>query len=324
MFFRITTLSITAFSFACLQAETLQTPPSPFVPIYGGTIYEPSPLNQEPGEALIQPFYQFVWSYGEYDNRWSRGSGVEYLQGQTSILSNIGITKYIELEIQLRTQSTFYESKTSSHFGDTTVGLGFQFLWQSENINHPNIRVELQETFPTGRYDHLNAHFKGNDASGTGSYTSTLLFELTKVLYGIKDHPVFINTSIGLDYSTPVEIQGTSAYGPISRTRGKIGHRYQINFGITAEYSITRHWVFGIDLEYEYRCPTSFTSHLDDLNETLDPLISSQATNLIFIAPCLEYNFSERCGLIIGGAFTVIGQNIDAQAMGNISFYLLY
>ncbi len=304
-----------------LKPHTIENETScDFTPWFAGTMLEPSSTNQDPGDVNFQPYFFYSTSYGEYQNNWSLKSISNFSQTISNILLQIGITKHVQLETIIQTQSTFFKGKTSSHFSDYQLGLGIQLLWDKKGEFQPNLRLVLAETFPTGTFENLDPHFLGNDATGKGSYTSSATLDVSKILYFIPCHPLYFNANIELSYSTPVSIRGVSAYGSDPLTKGKLGPIWGCSLTISSELSITQNWVFGFDLRYLQ----SFSTHFTNFTNLPTPKVATNNTSRLSFTPCIEYNFKQNLGLIFGGSFSFAGKNIDAIAEGIVSLTYVF
>lgn len=282
-----------------------------YTPWFAGTLLEFSSTNQDPGSVNLQPYFFNTLYYGDYDNNWSMSSMKNYYQLIESIYGEIGITKRFQIEFNIQTQSTFFDNKVSSHFGDLSLKAGLQFLWDEKGKAQPNLRLIIAETFPTGSYQMLDPYFSGRDASGQGAYSTLITLLASKILYTIPCHAIYTNASLSFGYVSPVKIKGVSTYGGDSLTRGKLDQRFFWQADFSFEYSLTQNWVFACDFIFSNLLKTTFHGEENSLDR-MQNSVSTLSTNLFTITPAIEYNFNADLGLIIGSTFSVIGQNTNA------------
>lgn len=288
----------------------------PYTPWFAGTLLEPSSTNQDPGHANIQPFVFYIYNYGEYQNNWSVENIKGFSQTIENVISQVGITKHFQVLLTLQGQSTFFNGKTSSHFSDLSFGAAFQLLWEKKNQSTPNIRLIFQETFPTGTYEFLDPHFLSNDATGKGAYTSTATVVASKLVYPSLCHPIYFNSSINISYSTPTKVRGYNVYGGGEGTNGKVGPRWSFSGDLSLEYSITQNFVFALDIIGQHLLPMSFSGQKGIDVHGIENELTTSSTTLLTLTPAIEYNFSNKLGLVIGGTFSIAGRNINATAQG--------
>ncbi|HVY80980.1 MAG TPA: hypothetical protein VG994_08375 [Steroidobacteraceae bacterium] len=81
------------------------------------------------------------------------------------------------------------------------------------------------------------------------------------------------------------------------------------------EYSVTRHWVLALDLQYEHDGHTTLDGFAPPPGRAGAPARIQQdfgSSEVFTLAPAVEYNFNARIGLIVGTLFTVAGRNASA------------
>ncbi len=98
-------------------------------------------------------------------------------------------------------------------------------------------------------------------------------------------------------------MHGLNVYGGNTSTRGTAypGNNFSVNVGL--EYSLSQPWTLALDLLYIYQAKNRFSGH-DGGTPMTSPSSASYS-----LAPAIEYNFSDKIGLIGGSWFTVAGRN---------------
>jgi len=178
-----------------------------------------------------------------------------------------------------------------------------------EGPYRPALLFGVKETFPSGRYQKLNPKKGGTDATGAGSYNTTLSFNISKVLWWVSLHPM--NFRVSLNYSLPalVGVKGYNAYGGGTGTDGRVhpGNSFQGDFGY--EYSFTQKWVAALDIVYVYNGKTTFSGKTGFSAPGVPAAVGGPFNDQLSLAPALEYNPNENLSILVGTWFSVWGRN---------------
>lgn len=274
-----------------------------YTPLYAGTQLAFYPTNAAPGHLAVQPYLFYIHRNGAYTHHWSEKTFKATDSLSCLLALETGITDWLDISLYLNSAYKHYGNQNSFVLGDTGVFLGFQALHDQKHTWIPDLRIILGETFPTGKYDHLNPDKGGSDIFGTGSYTTTLILVLAKTFYTVLKHPYNINLNIYYIQPSHVSTHHASLYGTSS---GKAFPRSGFITNLALEYSLTRNWALGIDIRYVHQNKTTFKAN----NHSRQPgLPSSEQFSL---APCLEYCWSENFSTSLGPWFTIAGRNSGA------------
>lgn len=230
-----------------------------------------------------------------------------------SLLSNPvfthGLTDWLDVQWTIPYVYNSTQSVHSSRLTDVTFALGFQLIEQKKNPKLPDLRILIQETFPTGRYEHLNPVLLGADATGLGSYQTRMGLDF-QFLREINTH--FLRTRLIVSYmhSSPVTVHGLSSYGGTLETQGRISVGHEYDADLAFEYTLTQNWVAVFEGTLSNGNGSRFDGNLTIAN------ISGPQASIGFgnfyetaLAPALEYNFNENIGLIGGVWFPLSGKN---------------
>lgn len=90
------------------------------------------------------------------------------------------------------------------------------------------------------------------------------------------------------------------------------------------EYSITLNWVAAIDLNYIHINKSTFRGKLGTIAPGVPAMVGFKASEQFSLAPALEYNWSEKIGVIAGVWFTVLGRNQFDFTSGVAAFNWYY
>src|SRR5207249_1786766 len=86
------------------------------------------------------------------------------------------------------------EHESAQEWGDTTGTFGFQLAKQDKC--RASLRLTVGESFPTGKYQHLSPHKHGIDATGSGAFETIVGFNVSKIVFWQKLHPMNLRSSI--------------------------------------------------------------------------------------------------------------------------------
>jgi hypothetical protein len=272
-------------------------------PYFAGTLLSGIPVNVAPSHWLIEPYFYAIQQTGVYNSHWNLSDRPQFFTIQMPWEFETGITHWLDIAFY----PTFYDTPSSWLYGDTKLAFGFQILREEKNTSLPNLRFILQESFPTGKYDHLSPHQHLADASGTGAYSTWLSSVLQKTF------SVFtLNLTIDYIVFSSVTVKGYSVYGGPAHATLRPGHQLLTNIGI--EYSLTQRWILGLDIHYQHQNSSSHPT----------PSVGQPSLEQLSLAPCLEYNPSPHFSIEAGSWFTLAGRNSAAFITGAVTAYWFF
>jgi hypothetical protein len=221
-----------------------------------------------------------------------------------------GFTDWLDVQLTL---PYVFNSTRGVHYNrlaDVAIALGVQLLEQKSSPKRIDMRILLQETFPTGRYDRLNPSALGTDSTGLGSYQTQIGLNFQYLLELYNAHYLRARLIISRLYSSPVQIYGLSSYGGTSSTVGQINPGSENGVDLAFEYTLTQNWVAVMEGSMSNGRATRFNGILN-IGNIGGPTasIGSGQYNEKALAPALEYNFNSNIGLIGGVWFPVSGKN---------------
>lgn len=214
--------------------------------------------------------------------------------------------------------------RSYEHVGDTSIMLGYQALTQTPNNATPDLRITLQEIFPSGVYDQLAPLNNGTDITGAGSYQTALGLNFQYLTAFDDIH--YLNSHVSFTYShaATVLLNGLSAYGGTELTNGLIAPGDSIGIDLAGEFTLTQHWAAVLEGNFIYQQASRFRGVADEETTRTPRLIINNPRlssltggsvigkgNLdqITLAPGIEYNFSANYGVVAGAWFTIAGKN---------------
>ena len=265
------------------------------LPWMTGPLLAPNAKTIAPGHINFEP-YLFYTLYPE-----------QYRNFETTPYLTTGLTSFMDIETSIPYDISWDKGQHGNDIGDYSLGIGLQVL---REVNHswiPNLRLVIQEIFPTGKFDRLNPKKLGTDQTGLGSYQSLISFNFSK-LTPLKDGR-YLHTSFALAgvYTSTVKVNGFNVFGGNETTRGKVhpGNSYSIDLAF--EYIVTEHWVPVFEALYTNSGPSNFSGSPGFTPGGSFNSVGSGGGKQTSLAPAIEYNFNANLGIIAGVWFSVTG-----------------
>jgi hypothetical protein len=290
-------------------------------PLYVGTTLEILSTNIDPGDLFIQPYLFLIDRYGRYGSDGKEHSHRHVYGAQELLILETGITSWLDITLGLSSTYNWSGNQSAFLFGDTYVELGFQLLRDKKGTSIPDLRVLLDGTFPSGKYDQFSPDKVWVSGSGLGTYQVGVIIVAQKIFYVFPMHPFNFSVNLYFVDQTNTPVRGLNVYGGTEATKGAVKPGFQFIGNLGFEYSLTRNWALGLDVHYEHTNQGSFSGegwNFMSEGHSRQSLSSSERWSL---APCLEYSVSEHFGLEGGLWFSVAGKNSEAF-MGYIAdFY---
>ena len=253
------------------------------------------------------------------DRSESSGSLTEFFYGATDALTLGLIARFG----RVRMSDDTHVSRIG--LGDCTVQGQYELARQS--VNAPaTISLVLAETLPTARFDRLSD--RPADGLGTGSHTTTLALYSQRLIVMPSERPLRSRLNVSYSFSSRVQIQDVSIYGTADGFRGEAKPGPVIEFDWAAEYSVSRHWVTAMDIDYLHGASTPISgikarvSFAGESSAIAENRLGSTTT--LSLAPAIEYNLSGDLGIIAGIVIPIRGRNASSALTPtlalNISF----
>lgn len=167
----------------------------------------------------------------------------------------------------------------------------------------PTVAVVLQEVLPTGKHDHLDDQEAGR---GSGSFATEIGVNVQHYFLVGNDRLLRARFNVLKSFPHGTDVAGRSVYGtePGFRGHAKPGSRTTLIGAV--EYSLTREWVLAFDVIWEGTRKTKVKGR-----DSGGPLVKQTiaASRYIGFAPAVEYNLSDRTGILLGVWFIPKGHN---------------
>jgi hypothetical protein len=190
---------------------------------------------------------------------------------------------------------------------------------------YPSIGIQFTETFPTGRFEHLDPAKRKMDVGGAGTFATNATLLFSKIYHVHGDHG-YLNARCSVSYTVgaSVKVEEFNSYGGGFGTKGRVhpGHSLQGLIGL--EYALTLNWVAAIDFDYLHINKSTFKGNPGMLTPATPATVGFPSSEQFSLSPALEYNWSEKLGLIAGVWFSVLGRNQFDFTSGVIAFNWYY
>lgn len=284
-------------------------------PWFTGSLLSFFPENVPPGQLIVQPTFFISRRYNIYDHHSSTTHKLNSHVNTLLLLLETGITKKIDLSLELIGLYAHTDAGDAFHFGDMHVRFGFQIATDKKGTWIPDVRVLLGEGFPTGVYQNLKPELQLADVSGLGTYETSFILIVRKIFYTWPKHPYNWTINLGAIHTGKAKVHGVSIFGGTPQTKGTVGASERAFVNLDFEYKFNQQWGCGMDFNFIYQNSRSFHS------ESLDPFTDPPSSYIFSLAPMLEYNFSKDFGMSGGVWFSVKGRNDFAFYSGVFSIF---
>lgn len=193
---------------------------------------------------------------------------------------------------------------SSSHVaaGDVSVQAQWRLTQFDPDSGVPTMSINVQESIPTGRFDHLSDH--PSDGFGSGARTTTLGWYAQTYFWMPNGRILRTRLDIADAFSRSVNIEDVSVYGTGTGVRGQAKPGDVQTVDLAFEYSVTQNWVLALDLLYRHSENTrvtgqflldpAATAHGDDFRSDTGASVS------FAVAPAVEYNWNANIGMLFG------------------------
>ena len=280
-------------------------------PWFTGPILALSGKTLPRGHTNIEVYSFNVHSNGRYNDQSHFESRPASDTAQFSGIFGHGLSDSFDMQFSFPLTINKFNGQTNKDIGDMVALLGYQVMTQPEGTWWPNLRVALQESVPTGKFDRLSTTLRTTDDHGKGSYLTTLSFNFQTLFQPFADHYLRTFLSLGLTEPSTVHVQGVSIIGGTRDTNGSFNPGLSAWVDLAGEFTINQNLVVVMEALYGMGAPLHFTGFpgLTNLGQPLS--LESGKNRALSYAPALEYNFTANFGVIAGVWFSVLGQNIS-------------
>ncbi len=294
------------------------------VPWFTGPLIAPTGIVIPIGNYLIEPLLTLGAITGTYNSHWKPVSKPNLFNTILQIETTIGLTQFMDIEIIPEILYNSSRGQSTTLFGDLPLTLDFQLVGYDKSKWFPAIKLAITETFPTGKYQKLNAHKNNTDSSGLGSFSTAPSIVFYKIYQVAKEHFLSVTASFQYTYYAPVHVKGLSVYNGNNQTRGKIYPGNLSTAIVSFEYSLTQNWVLSLDNVYNHENKDRFKGNRGNEKKHKFRNVGRPSSEQLSFAPAIEYNFNDHLGLIAGVWFTAVGRNAQKFRDGIVGLYYYF
>jgi hypothetical protein len=245
------------------------------------------------GHFLVEPYVYDV--IGADSHAFGSRAYVEYGLADKFTVGAIPIVGYNEVDNG--------PSSSGMKLGDISLLAQYRLTQFHEHSRVPTTAIQVQETFPTGKYDRLGT--RPSDGVGAGAYTTTVALN-SQIYFWLRNGRILrMRLNASESFSGQVQVRDVSVYGTASGFRGYADPGKSLLVNAAWEYSMTRNWVLALDAIYQHNGNTTVVGAQNARSLRLDSG-SSWAPGF---APAVEYNLSPSLGVIFGARVVVNGHN---------------
>jgi hypothetical protein len=202
----------------------------------------------------------------------------------------------------------FFSAGTQKY--NRSVAIGDFKLLSQVRLTHftaehrvPSVALVTNLVIPTGKDDHLSALEQGH---GSGSFAPEIGVNVQQYFLLGNGRLLRARINVLKDFPLRHQVSGRSVFGtgPDFHGRARPGSKTSVIAGV--EYSVTKQWVLAFDVEGDRWDKTIVAGH--DANGAAVKQVSPKSWNIGF-APAVEYNWSDRAGMIAGVWIVPKGHN---------------
>lgn len=200
--------------------------------------------------------------------------------------------------------ATGQPSSAGPGFGDLTLLLERRLTTFQPCGRMPIVSVAVEQTLPTGPFEHLRRPTNGY---GAGAYTTIPEF-LSQMYFWLPNHRI-VRTRLDLSaaFSHSVDVRDASVYGTSAGFRGAARPGSSFSLDNSWEYSVTRSWVLATDITYRNtgntRVAGSYAAHAGNVT------LNSGWSDSWGVAPAVEYSWKPYLGVLLGVRLFPAGHN---------------
>jgi opacity protein-like surface antigen len=159
----------------------------------------------------------------------------------------------------------------------------------------PSVALVTNLILPTGKDDRLGPLKQGH---GSGSFAPEIGINVQHYFLLRNGHLLRARINVLKNFPVRHGVSGRSVFGTGSEFRGRARPGSKTTVTIGAEYSLTREWVLAFDIERDQWGKTKVVGR-DTPDGPLVRQVAPASWNIGF-APAVEYNWSNRAGVIAG------------------------
>lgn len=276
-----------------------------------GPLLSPTSATIPAGHYDIEPYLVVIANTARYGSDWKAVKMETLWNVLLQPFLQFGLTKWLDFQFNPTLFYNFTKGAASWEVGDILTGFDIQLYRHGKHLRDwiTHLKLIVREIVPVGHYQKLNPKKLGTDVGGEGSWQTNLGLVWGNMFYLGKDH--FLHTYLTFQYflPAPVHVKKLNIYGGGPGTDGMVYPAQNCILDLAAEVTLTKHWVFSMDIVGTWGFKTRFKG------KTIFPNTEPPFTQFS-LAPAIEYNWNASLGIIFGPWFTIAGRNAPQFTSG--------
>jgi hypothetical protein len=263
------------------------------------------------GHRLIETYVYDLRAVGRFDRDGARQSAAAASHYGTQTYLVFGVADGLAIGfIPAFGYDTAHAAPSSSGIGvgDSTAMAQIRITDFDAERSIPAIAFNVQQTFPTGRYDRLGD--RANDGQGGGAAVTTLSLYSQMYTWMPNGRILRLRFDASRSLSSTARVRDASVYGTAEGFRGRAEPGGATALDASLEYSLTRSWVLATDFFVRWSGDTRVVGTLAD-GGPLTVRHSGPSTQ-VGLAPAMEYSWTPNLGVIGGVRWVAGGKNTTA------------
>jgi hypothetical protein len=179
----------------------------------------------------------------------------------------------------------------------------------------PSTAFNIQESFPTGKYDRLGD--RPSNGLGSGAHMTTVGLYSQTYFWLPNRRILRMRFNISEAFSSNVNVEGVSVYGTTAEFSGHAKPGNSFLADPAWEYSLTRRWVLALDTTYRHNWNTRVTGYnlpSSSSKESPSPVqLNSGSSETFAFAPAVEYSWTSNLGILLGLRVIPASHNTNAS-----------
>lgn len=296
--------------FHLLSLYLLSQSPTVFAdPWFTGPILAPGGITIPKGHTNFEMYTFYTLDTGNYNNK---SHWIHTRSDNSKVLNPVfshGISDRMDIQYSVPYIFNSAQGMRRRDFGDPAVTLGYQVFTQGNSKWRPNLRFTVQEIIPLGGFTQLDPALNGTDSTGLGSYQTAVGLNFQHILRFSDIH--YLRTRFAVNYvlASVADIQGFSIYGGTRETNGRINPGSMWTLDLAGEFTMTQNVNLVMEGFYAHRQATNFRGIIGFNSDNTPGTIGRRAMSIYTLAPAIEYNFTQKIGLLTGTWITLAGKN---------------
>ena len=275
-----------------------------------GPLLAPSAATLPKGHFYFEPYVYDEMPYARFDNHGHAHSAPYGNDFGSLTYINYGLTDRLTVGMIPRfgyDRPANGPSSSGIGVGDLTLEAQYGLTPVDPYSRIPIASINVQETLPVGRYDHLASPSEG---FGSGAYTTTLSTYFMSYFWLPNGRILRARLDLSYVIVDEVPVGDRSVYGTPAGFRGDASPGNSAYGDLAFEYSMSRNWVLACDFWFQENGHNRVTGTVSQADgRTVDFQSISAAGRELYIAPALEYSLTRRLGAIFGVRVVSFGRN---------------